>query len=123
MVSGMQGALPQIKAEKIRALAVTGMRRSPALPDVPTVNEALGLRDYEALNWQSLLFPAGTPKPIVNKLQMEIAKALKSKDDSKKMLDDGAILVGDTPEQFDVFIRAEQKRWANVVEKAKISID
>ena len=61
MVSGFQGALPQIKADKVRGLAVTGKQRSPALPDLPTVSEALGLPDYEALNWQGLFFPAGTP--------------------------------------------------------------
>jgi tripartite-type tricarboxylate transporter receptor subunit TctC len=68
MVSGMQGAIPQIKADKVKALAVTGLKRSAALPDVPTVGEALGLPEYEALNWQSLLFPAGTPKPIVDRM-------------------------------------------------------
>jgi tripartite-type tricarboxylate transporter receptor subunit TctC len=67
--------------------------------------------------------PAGTPKPIIERLQREIAKSLKNKEDSKRMLDDGAVLIGDTPEQFTAFIKVEQGRWSKVVEKAGIQVD
>jgi tripartite-type tricarboxylate transporter receptor subunit TctC len=69
------------------------------------------------------MVPVGTPQPVIDRLQKEIAKSLKSKEDSKKMLEDGAVLVGDTPAQFGTFIKSEQGRWAKVVEKAKITVD
>ena len=123
MVSGMQGALPQIKAEKIRALAVTGMRRSPALPDVPTVNEALGLRDYEALNWQSLLFPAGTPKPVVDRVATEVIKILAQADVRERLFQMGYEPIGNRPEQFAVAALADQKRWSTIIQAANITSD
>lgn len=123
MVSGMQGALPQIKAEKIRALAVTGMRRSPALPDVPTVNEALGLRDYEALNWQSLLFPAGTPKPVVDRVATEVIKILAQADVRERLLQMGYEPIGNRPEQFAAAALADQKRWSAIIQAANITSD
>ena len=123
MVSGMQGALPQIKAEKIRALAVTGMRRSPALPDVPTVNEALGLRDYEALNWQSLLFPAGTPKPVVDRVATEVIKILAQADVRERLLQMGYEPIGNRPEQFASAALADQKRWSAIIQAANITSD
>ena len=67
--------------------------------------------------------PAGTPKPIIDRLQKDIAKALKNKEDSKRMLEDGAVLIGDTPEQFAAFIKVEQGRWGKVVEKTGIQVD
>ena len=123
MVSGMQGALPQIKAEKIRALAVTGMRRSPALPDVPTVNEALGLRDYEALNWQSLLFPAGTPKPVVDRVATEVIRILAQADVRERLLQMGYEPIGNRPEQFAAAALADQKRWSAIIQAANITSD
>jgi tripartite-type tricarboxylate transporter receptor subunit TctC len=123
MVSGMQGALPQIKSEKVRALAVTGMRRSPALPDVPTVNEALGLRDYEALNWQSLLFPAGTPKPVVDRVATEVIKILAQADVRERLLQMGYEPIGNRPEQFAAAALDDQKRWSAIIQAANISSD
>jgi len=67
--------------------------------------------------------PAGTPQPVIDRLQKEITKSVKSKEEAIKMLDDGAVLVGDTPAQFGAFIKSEQSRWAKVVEKAKITVD
>jgi tripartite-type tricarboxylate transporter receptor subunit TctC len=123
MVSGMQGALPQIKGEKVRALAVTGVRRSPALPDVPTVNEALGLRDYEALNWQSLLFPAGTPKPVVDRVATEVIKILAQADVRERLLQMGYEPIGNRPEQFTAAALADQKRWSAIIQAANITSD
>lgn len=123
MVSGMQGALPQIKSEKVRALAVTGRRRSPALPDVPTVNEALGLRDYEALNWQSLLFPAGTPKPVVDRVAGEVIRILSQPEVRERLLQMGYEPIGNRPEQFAASAADDQKRWSAVIQAANISSD
>jgi tripartite-type tricarboxylate transporter receptor subunit TctC len=123
MVSGMQGALPQIKSDKVRALAVTGSRRSPALPDVPTVNEALGLRDYEALNWQSLLFPAGTAKPVVDRVATEVIKILAQADVRERLLQMGYEPIGNLPEQFAAAALVDQKRWSTIIQTANISSD
>lgn len=123
MVSGMQGALPQIKAEKVRALAVTGRRRSPALPEVPTVNEALGLRDYEALNWQSLLFPAATPKPVVDRVAGEVIKILAQPEVRERLLQMGYEPIGNRPEQFAAAALDDQRRWSAVIQAAGISSD
>jgi len=123
MISGMQGAIPQIKAEKVRALAVTGKRRSPALPDVPTVSEALGLRDYEALNWQSLLFPPGTPKPVVDRVAGEVIKILAQPEVRERLLQMGYEPIGNRPEQFAASAAEDQKRWSAVIAAANISSD
>ncbi len=123
MISGMQGAIPQIKAEKVRALAVTGRRRSPALPDVPTVNEALGLSDYEALNWQSLLFPAGTPKAVVDRVGAEVVKILSQPDVRERLLQMGYEPIGNRPEQFAASAAEDQKRWNAIIQAAGITSD
>ena len=123
MISGMQGAIPQIKAEKVRALAVTGRRRSPALPDVHTVNEALGLRDYEALNWQSLLFPAGTPKVVVDRVASEVAKILSQPEVRERLLQMGYEPIGNRPEQFSASAAEDQKRWSAIIQAAGIASD
>jgi hypothetical protein len=112
----------QIKGGTLRPLAVGSADRSRVLPNVPTLSES-GYKGFETSQWYGIIVPAGTPQPIIDKLQREISKTLKSKEDSKRMLEDGAILIGDTPAQFSAFIKAEQIRWAKVIEKAKITID
>jgi tripartite-type tricarboxylate transporter receptor subunit TctC len=123
MVSGMQGAVTQIKADKVRPVAVTGKRRSAALPDVPTVGEALGLRDYEALNWQALLFPAGTPQPIVDRVAGEVTKILAQADVRQRLTEMGYEPIGNTPAQFAAVAAEEQKRWAAIIQAANITSD
>ena len=120
--NGLPSLMGQIKGGTLRPLAVGSADRSRVLPNVPTLSES-GYKGFETSQWYGIIVPAGTPQPIIDKLQREIAKSLKSKEDSKKMLEDGAILVGDTPTQFSAFIKAEQIRWAKVIEKAKITID
>jgi tripartite-type tricarboxylate transporter receptor subunit TctC len=112
----------QIKGNTLRPLAIGSSERSKVLPNVPTIAES-GYKGFETSQWYGIIVPAGTPQPVIDKLQKEIAKSLKSKEDSKKMLEDGAVLVGDTPAQFGTFIKTEQSRWAKVVEKAKITVD
>jgi tripartite-type tricarboxylate transporter receptor subunit TctC len=121
MVSGMQGAVPQIKADKVRALAVTGKKRSPVLPDVPTVGEALGLPDYEALNWQGLLFPAGTPQPIVERVATEVIRILAQPDTREKLAGMGYEPIGNTPAQATAVMVEEQKRWSAIIKASNIT--
>jgi len=120
--NGLPSLMGQIKGNALRPLAVGSLDRSKVLPSVPTIAES-GYKGFETSQWYGIIVPAGTPQPIINKLQQEIAKGLKSKEDSRKMLEDGAVLVGDTPAQFASFIKSEQSRWAKVVEKAKITVD
>ena len=120
--NGLPSLMGQIKGNALRPLAVGSAERSKVLPNVPTLAES-GYKGFETSQWYGIMVPAGTPQPIIDRLQKEIAKSLKSKEDSKKMLEDGAVLVGDTPAQFGTFIKSEQVRWAKVVEKAKITVD
>jgi tripartite-type tricarboxylate transporter receptor subunit TctC len=123
MVSGFQGALPQIKSDKVRGLAVTGKQRSPALPDLPTVSEALGLPDYEALNWQGLFFPAGTPEPIVQRVASEVRKILAEPETREWLVSTGYEPTGNTPAEFAALIAADHKRWAEIIKASNISSD
>ena len=120
--NGLPSLMGQIKGNALRPLAVGSLDRSKVLPSVPTIAES-GYKGFETSQWYGIIVPAGTPQPIIDKLAQEIAKGLKSKEDSKKMLEDGAVLVGDTPAQFASFIKSEQRRWAKVVERAKITVD
>ena len=120
--NGLPSLIGQIKGNTLRPLAVGSAERSKTLPNVPTISES-GYKGFETSQWYGIIVPAGTPQPIIDRLQKDIAKGLKSKEDSKRMLEDGAVLVGDTPAQFGAFIKSEQARWAKVVEKAKITID
>lgn len=112
-------AKPFVEGGQLRALAVTGARRSEALPDVPTVAEA-GVPGYEALQWYGLLLPAGTPAEIVGRLHEETAKALNAPDVKKRLADDGAESVGTTPAEFAKFIKDEIEKWSNVARVANI---
>ncbi|WP_062306762.1 Bug family tripartite tricarboxylate transporter substrate binding protein [Polynucleobacter sinensis] len=120
--NGLPSLMGQIKGGTLRPLAVGSAERSKVLPNVPTISES-GYKGFETSQWYGIIVPAGTPQPIIDRLQKDIAKGLKSKEDSKRMLEDGAVLVGDTPAQFGAFIKSEQGRWAKVVEKAKITVD
>ena len=123
MISGFQGALPQIKEGKVRGLAVTGKERSPALPDLPTVSEALALPDYEALNWQGLFLPAGTPQPIVDRIASEVKNILAEPETRNWLISVGYEPVGNTPAEFAAIIANDHKRWSEIIKAAKISSD
>ncbi|MDO9405243.1 MAG: tripartite tricarboxylate transporter substrate binding protein [Polaromonas sp.] len=123
MVSGIQGALPQIKAGKVRGLAVTGKKRSSVLPDLPTVGEALNLPNYEAMNWQGLVFPAGTPQPVVDKVAAAVIAILAQPDTREKLVGLGYEPVGNTPAQFSALMADEQKRWSAIIKTANITSD
>ena len=120
--NGLPSLIGQFKGKALRPLATGSAERSKVLSNVPTISE-LGYKGFETSQWYGIIVPAGTPQAIIDRLQKEIAKGLSSKEESKRMLEDGAVLIGDTPTQFRAFIKSEQARWAKVVEKAKISLD
>jgi tripartite-type tricarboxylate transporter receptor subunit TctC len=115
----LPSALPQIKAGKVRALAVTGKARSEALPDVPTLQEA-GVPGYTAITWNGILAPAGTPRAIVTKLHDAIVKALQSPGMKDKYAAIGQDLAWNTPEEFATFIADETARWSRVIQSSGI---
>jgi tripartite-type tricarboxylate transporter receptor subunit TctC len=114
--------LSHIKAGKLRPLAVTTLKRSPALPDVPTLAEA-GLKGFNLGTWFGVLAPAATPKDIVTRLNTEIVKIVKSPDFRKKMEDMGAEPIGDTPEQMAAQIKDDTERFAKLVKEIKVTIE
>jgi tripartite-type tricarboxylate transporter receptor subunit TctC len=114
--------LPQIQAGKIRALAVTSKARLPILPDVPTLNEA-GLAGFEALSWQGIFAPAGTPPELVEKLSAEVNRAMQSPDIKDYFAARGFIVDGTTPEAFKTFIASEVKKWTPIVKSAGVQAD
>jgi tripartite-type tricarboxylate transporter receptor subunit TctC len=117
--ANLVAVLPQAKADQVRALAVTGAKRSIAAPDVPTMAEA-GLPGYEFTSWFGVLAPAKTPHAIVEKLNAEIVKALRSPEISARLSAEGAELIASTPEAFAQFLNSETAKWSKVIRAAGI---
>ena len=115
-------AWPLAKGGKLRALGVTTAKRSPAAPDVPTLAEA-GLTGYEIGSWQGVFAPAGTPAPIVARLNAEIVKIINLPDVKEKLLVLGAEPVGNSSEEFTIFVKAEVVKWGDVVKKSGARVD
>ena len=116
-------ALGQVRAGKLRALAVTTLKRTAAAPDVPTVAEELGLPDYEVDSWYALFAPARTPPAAVARMQKEAARAVHLPEVKQKLLEQGADAVGSTPDELDRVVKAELKRWADVIRAAGIKLE
>lgn len=116
------GALPHIKGGRMRALAAAGARRSPALPDVPTVAEA-ALPGFEASTWYAILAPAGVPKDIIAKLNAEFLKALRAPDMQTRLNAQGIESIGSTPAQLAAHLRSELPKWARVVKTAGVRVE
>ncbi len=112
--TSMPPAVPQIKAGKLRALAVTSAQRSPALPDVPTMREA-GFAEFDDLTWFAFFAPAGTPQAVVARLNAEINKAMEAPDVAAKFAEQGLSARRNTPAEFNAFLRAEIPKWAQAV--------
>ena len=116
LIEPLPTALPHIRSGKVRALAVTSRARLPILPEVPTVAEAAGLPGYELIIWFGMLAPADTPRPIVQRLNQEVLKAVASPEVRERFAQQGATpSAAQTPEQFGLFIRREITKWAEVV--------
>jgi tripartite-type tricarboxylate transporter receptor subunit TctC len=114
-------AMPYITAGKVRALAITSLKRSPSAPDVPTV--ASYYPGFEATNWFALFAPAGTPAPIVNRMSTDTAAAVKSSEVRDFLAKDGAEAVGSTPEQLGAYFRLEVARYAKVSKAANLRVE
>ncbi len=122
MFDNMPSALPHAKAGKLPPLAVTGLKRSAALPDIPTMDEE-GLKGFNATSWFGLLAPAGTPKDIVAKLNAASVKALAAPEMMERLAAQGAEPVGNTPEQFAAFIKSEIDKWSKIVKASGARVD
>jgi tripartite-type tricarboxylate transporter receptor subunit TctC len=114
--------VPHVQAGKLRALAVTNRKRSALLPDVPTLAES-GLPDYQSGSWYGVLVPAGTPRPIIDRLHGIIVKALQQPEVGQRLAAEGAEVIGSTPEEFGAHIKTELARVAEVVRAAGIKIE
>ena len=112
--------LPQIKAGKIRGLAVTSTKRSAVIPELPTVNEALGLKDYELIAYFAVFAPAGTPPEIIGKLNQALNAAAQTKDVQEKFAPIGFAVEPGTPEALAQRSRLETAKWAKAIRDAKI---
>ena len=112
--------VPFIKSGQVRALAVTSLKRMPALPDLPSIDEA-GVKGYDNSSWSAVAAPAGTPKEIIARLNSEFNQILKLPDVQEKQTAVGAVIIGGTPEQFGEYLKSEIAKFARVVKEAKIS--
>lgn len=122
MFDNLPSVIAHIKSGKLRALGVTSPKRSPSLPDLPTIAES-GVPGYDATSWFCLVAPAGTPAPIISRVQQIVAKSLGAPEIREKLLTLGAEGVGNTPEAFGQFIKAESVKWAKVVKVSGAKID
>ena len=122
MFENAPGAVPHIKAGKLRALGQTGLKRSPALPDVPTIAES-GVPGYESLSWSGIAVPAGTPKPIVERLNRDLNAVLALPEMRQKLAEQGAETIGGAPEAFARHISAEREKWSRVIRTANIVVN
>ena len=115
-------AVPHVQSGKLRAIAVTTLKRIPALPDVPTVNES-GVKGYDVVLWHGLIGPKGLPRPIVNRINAEAGKALKVKETAAQLQNDGVAPAGGTPEQFLAQIKKEIGIWRKVAADAGVKAE
>jgi tripartite-type tricarboxylate transporter receptor subunit TctC len=111
-----------VKTGRLRGLAVTGKERLAIAQELPTMAES-GLPGFDSLNWNGIVGPAGMPKDIVARLNREIVRAVNLPDIKEKVIAQGNFVIGDTPEQFGAYIRAESEKWARVVKQGNIRID
>jgi tripartite-type tricarboxylate transporter receptor subunit TctC len=122
MFDNLPSSLAQIKAGKLRAIAVTSAQRAPALPNIPTIAES-GLPGFEASSWFGLLAPSGTPAAVVARINADVNQWLQTAEAKEKLLAQGAAPAGGTPEQFAAHIRAETEKWAKVVKVSGAKVD
>jgi len=122
MFDNLVALMPHFKSGKLIPIAVTTSKRHPQLPDVPTLSEA-GVKGFEAVAWFGIVAPPGTPKDIVNKLNVEIVKILNTPEVRQRLIDGGSEVIGNSPDDADRFLKSEIKKWGVVVRTAKISAE
>jgi tripartite-type tricarboxylate transporter receptor subunit TctC len=122
MFATTSGAMGFIKNEQVRPLAVTTLKRSSILPDIPTIDE-LGVKGFEATTWHGLVAPAGTPKPIIETLHRAVVEAMKDPDVQKKLADLGVDIAPDTPDEFSAYIKSEIPKWAAVIKASGAKLE
>ncbi len=122
MFDNMPSAIQHVRSGKLVPIAVTTAKRSPELPNVPTIAEA-GVPGYEATSWFGMFAPAGTPAPVLAKLNTALVKVLNQAEVKKKINEQGAETTSETPEQFAAFIKAESVKWGKVVQESGASLD
>ena len=122
LVDSLASALPQVKAGKIKALAMTSAQRVPQLPDVPTVAEA-GLPGFEGSGWGGLVVPAGTPPAVVTKISADVQKLLRDPEFQQKIIDRGAIPDPRGAKEWSAFVDSEVVKWGDVIKKANLKAD
>ena len=122
MFDNIPSMLAAVSSGKVRAIAVTSKTRLPVLPSVPTIDES-GLPGFEVLAWGGIVVPAGTPKPIIERLNRELNAYLKLPATRAEAEQNGAVAIGGTPEKFGQLIGSEAKKWATVIRKANITVD
>jgi tripartite-type tricarboxylate transporter receptor subunit TctC len=111
---GIASAKPHVSSGKLRAIAVSGAKRSPVMPQVPTVSES-GVKGFDVTGWYGAFVPTGTPPEIIARLHKEIVRAISLPDVRERLSAEGADLVGNSPREFDAFVRSELAKWAKVV--------
>ena len=121
-IGALPGALPQIKASQVRAIAVTTTKRSPSAPDIPTVAES-GVPGYEASNWYGMLAPAATPAPIVTRLNGEIGRVLQEAEIVESLRRQGLEPVPSTPDEFARYMKSEIAKWSKVIRAAGLQAE
>ncbi|HEX7220789.1 MAG TPA: tripartite tricarboxylate transporter substrate binding protein [Burkholderiales bacterium] len=119
----MPAAMSHVRAGKLRALAVTTLKRNPGAPDVPTVAEALKMPDYEVDSWYALFAPASTSPAIVAKMQQSIAQTIQFPEVKQKLLEQGADTVGSSPEHLGQVVKKELAKWPQIIKAANIRVD
>ena len=122
LYSSIPSVLPHVRQGQLNAIAVGSAKRIPSLPDIPTIAES-GVPGYEAYSWVGMIAPAATPKAVISRLNREIVDILKERDVAEKLNGQGALPVGDTPEQFGAYIRSEIDKWGAVVRSSNIKVD
>ena len=121
-LKAIPSALAQVKSGKLRPLAVSSARRSPSLPDVPTIAES-GYKDFNVGVWYGVFAPAGTPKPIVTALNAEINKVLMQPDVQQSIRSQGGDVNPTTPEELGLRLKADILKWRGVIDAAKITLE
>ena len=123
LFSNVPAVQQYIQSGKLRAIAVTSLKRHPAFPDVPTIAESARLPDFEVLTWYGLFAPAGTPAEVVRKLEAEAVAALKSPELSGKVAEQGFTIVASSSQQFTDLMKAQVPRMAKLIQAARIRAD